>query len=439
MSEQIQIAAAPNSVEPIISAPVPAPKTPSRLKKIIFAPIKLFFGMLFCQSILGAFLVIGWTFRLMQRRVLKSWWKKSKARDTQSFAEFLALDSRTVEHLHWPNWFAAQNFSTLEPRLFTRLKSLFVSFRANLKTGVQGIFNIWLFTVPASVLWLFGWHYGWDNSFNKGYEQSWVGPVIAWLGIFLFIAAMFYVPMAQARQAATGNWKNFYQFAFIWKLIRRKWLANLGLAICYSLASLPVMWLSAVPSFFPNINPKLSQFTPAQTIDFLNTFYFWAALAFFPAFVFLRIISAKIYASAILKSVQSGAISQESLAENEWQALHRLGLLEIQAVAPKPVLWRIVAWAGTRAGRITAGFLTALVWFSFVAQIYIREFLNYHVGFGWLNQPLVQLPWFHYIPAHLKNPLGEIFATGFFIAVLWFGASVWKRIRALRNKSATRE
>ncbi len=48
--------------------------------------------------------------------------------------------------------------------------------------------------------------------------------------------------------------------------------------------------------------------------------------------------------------------------------------------------------------------LLALVWFAFVAQIYASEFMNYHPGIGFLNQPLVQLPWFRYIPSALESP-----------------------------------
>jgi len=36
------------------------------------------------------------------------------------------------------------------------------------------------------------------------------------------------------------------------------------------------------------------------------------------------------------------------------------------------------------------------------------ECLNYHTAQGWPNQPLVQLPWFHYVPVRLKNPLAEV-------------------------------
>ena len=52
---------------------------------------------------------------------------------------------------------------------------------------------------------------------------------------------------------------------------------------------------------------------------------------------------------------------------------------------------------------VTVGVLTALVWFTFVSQIYIAQFLNHHPVVGWLNQPLVQLPSFHYIPDALKK------------------------------------
>ena len=51
--------------------------SPSLLRRILFGPIKFFWGMLFCQSVLGALAVLGWTCRLMQRAALKQWWRSS--------------------------------------------------------------------------------------------------------------------------------------------------------------------------------------------------------------------------------------------------------------------------------------------------------------------------------------------------------------------------
>ena len=401
----------------------------SRMRRILFAPVKLFWGMAFCQSVLGALAVLGWTYRLMQRSVLKRWWKSSgSSARSGSFGEFLAEDTRTCEHLHWPNWFLAQNFSdtvrrrseiSARPYIFGVLEALGQSLWTNVRLGVQGIFNIWVLTLPACALMLFGWYDGWNNSFNKGYEQFLVGPGVSWLGILLFIAAMLYVPMAQARQAVTGNWRSFYQFRLVWTLVRRRWLACFGLAALYAVCSIPTMILASVVMFLPNINPKLADFTPAETIQVLNRFYFWSALFVFPVFVLLRLVAARIYGSTLLRALQSGAIAQDALAENEWQALHLLNLLQVEPPPPRHPVWRIVTWAGTRAGRITFGFLTVLAWFVFIVELYIAQFSNYRGATVWLNQTLVQLPWFHHVPATLKNPWGNFLAAAAVIFIAW--------------------
>ena len=474
--------------------------SPSLLRRILFGPIKFFWGMLFCQSVLGALAVLGWTCRLMQRAALKQWWRLSESLDKAgSFAEFVAGDPRTVEHLHRPNWFLAQNFrqtvrcawatsvgndpsavgpeNSLSPaagegrstpiasarfpspegpstpsglgrrqgitarrfhvgRLFggafRTLKALFVSLWLNVRLGVQAIFNTWVLTLPACVLMLFGWYDGWNNSFNKGYEQFWVGPAVSWLGLMGFIAAMLYLPMAQARQAVSGSWRTFYQFRLVWTLVRRRWLACFGLATLYALCSVPMMILASVAMFLPSINPKLAELTPAQTIEFLNRYYFWSALYVFPAFVGLRLIAARIYGTAVLKAVQTGALGEDVLAENERHALRRLALLRIEPPRIRHPVLRLAAWAATRAGRITFGFLTGLAWFIFVAQPYITQFFNYRGAPVWLNQPLVQLPWFHHLPATLKNPWGDFLAAVIVVVVAWRLKRLviwWKSIR----------
>ena len=385
--------------------------------------------MLFCQSVLGALAVLGWTYRVMQRSVLKQWWKLSESpAKSESFVEFVAGDSRTCEHIHSPNWFLIQNFregirrlpeAGVGKRLLTVLRALGQSLWTNVRLGVQGIFNTWVLTLPACVLMLFGWYDGWNNSFNKGYEQFSVGPGVSVLGILLLITAMLYVPMAQARQAVTGNWRCFYQFRLIRTLVRRRWFACFGLAALYALCSLPILVLMSVVIFLPNVNPELADATPAQTIHLLNSYFFWSALFVFPAFVLLRLVAARTYGSTLLRALQSGAIAQDALAENEWQALHRLDLLQVEPPPPRHPVWRIVTWAGTRAGRITFGFLTVLAWFVFIVELYIAQFSNYRGATVWLNQTLVQLPWFHHVPATLKNPWGDFLAAAAVIFIAW--------------------
>jgi hypothetical protein len=274
----------------------------------------------------------------------------------------------------------------------------------NLKVGFQGWFNVCLLTLPGCGLWLFAWYDGWNNSFNKGYEQAAVGPVTGWLGIVLFIAAMFYVPVAQARQASTGQWTSFFHFGMVRRLIRRRWLAVAGLAGLYASLSLPVYVLKTVPAFYPKMNAAWNDLAPASAAAILDAHFFWSCLYVFPVFVLLRLVAGRVYASALWDAVRGGTLDAEDLAPIERRTFERLGLLGVDPVPPRPAVWRVLTWAGTRAGRLAAGGVAALLWFSLVAQVFVAEFLNYHPGVGWLHQPTVHTPWFHYVPKHLTEP-----------------------------------
>ncbi|MGZ8921182.1 MAG: hypothetical protein ACXW3L_09370, partial [Limisphaerales bacterium] len=348
--------------------------------------------------------------RAAQRAVQKRWWKISGAADA-CFCDFAQGSSFHRALGGWPNWIVEHQRAWLtahrtpgRAKISRIVKALFHSLWLNFKIGVQGIFNTWVVTLPGCVLMLFSWYAGWHNSFNKGYEQAVVGPATGLAGIALFIAAMYYAPMAQVRQASTGNWRAFYQFKLVWQLIRKKWLACFVLALFYTAFSVPVTILKTVPGFFLQMNPSLADRSPAELLDFAKNYYFFTGIAVFVAFVLLRLVAARIYAASLLDCIQSGALAEDALAENEWETMHRLDLLTVRPRLERHVFVRTVAWLGTRMGRAATGFALFLVWFSFVAQVYTSEFfLKSPMGRGWLNQPLVQLPWFNYIPGQLTE------------------------------------
>ncbi|MBC8353315.1 MAG: DUF4013 domain-containing protein [Planctomycetes bacterium] len=365
-----------------------------------------------CQVFLGSILVVGWTYRLMQRTALKKWWKKSQLRsDGVTFGEFVA-DSQSFGHLcHWPNWILGQHSAT-GPQSKPRWGAVLCgSLWLNGKVGIQAIFNTWVLTMPACVLWLFAWFAGWNNSFNKGYEQATVGPLTGGLGAVLFIAAMFYVPMAQARQAATGSFLAFYEFRFVWRLVKNRWLGCLKLAVLYSLLSLPVIMLKTAPAFFPQINSALEDVTDAEILRILNWYYLASAAFVFASFVLLKLSAARTYAAALLYTVTTRRVEPEELHLAERTALGELGLLRLQERPQRHLIIRTVTGGGRFVKGTTVGLATAVVWFAFVSQIFVSEFLSYHpvdriqchfLG-GWLNQPLVQLPWFNYTPGDLRE------------------------------------
>lgn len=366
---------------------------------------KFLFGMVLCQSLVGGVLVVGWTYRLMQRTVYKRWWQRSELRAKgRSFREFLAEEPATQPHRCWPNWVVQQD--VLEAIRRQPLKALVRSLWLNLRIGGQGIFNTWLLTLPGCVLMSFSWYDGWNNSFNKGYEQAAVGPLTGILGLLVFMVAMLYVPMAQARQAATGEWRSFYQFRLVRRLVLRRWPACLGLAVLYSLFSLPILVLRIMPQFFPQMNKQpaelLAAMTKKQIVDGLNGYFFMAALIVLPAYVVLRWVAARIYATGLLAAVEEGVVPIAALAESEHATLSRLNLLQVRSAPQRHVLIRLVGTTVNWMFWGTATVVMLLVWFSFAAQIYVAQFMNYIPGLGWLNQPLVQLPWFHHLPQAFK-------------------------------------
>jgi hypothetical protein len=413
------------------------------LQRTLVFPIKFLWGMLFCQGLLGSILVVGWSYRLAQRAALRSWFSRSsRPQSRAAFGEFLADQDFSRHHADWPNWFLQQDFrdvvaqplkSGLATRLVVLLRGLVHSLWLNFRIGLRGILCAWALTLPAGVLWWFGWYDGWNNSFNKGYEQAAVGPLISVLGIVWFIVAMFYVPLAQARQAITGEWRSFFDFRFLWRLARANRLACAGLALLYCAFAVPLNILKVTPMFWPQMNPALADLSATRALSALNHYYFWCALVMFPAYVALRVVAARIYAAAVLRTVQLGQTTDASLHRVEREALDRLGLLELRLKPQRSALVRFVTWSTTRVGRVVATTALIFLGFAFVAQIYISEFFCYHGALAWLNQPLVQLPWFHYVPAGLKSPWHQPFLLLLFWLVATLIASVGRIF--LRSKS----
>lgn len=446
----LDAAAAPiDSLSPAIEPPSsiiyhpPSSAALRRLRRALLFPVKLFWGMIFCQGLLGSIFVVGWSYRLAQRFALKYWWShSSRAQPNTTFADFLAGSERTRDHRHWPNWFLQQDFAEALRRqpgvsagryVFSVVRAFTHGLWLNFWMGLRAIANTWALTLPACIFWWFGWYDGWNNSFNKGYEQAAVGPLVSLLGILLFIAAMFYVPLAQARQAVTGDWRAFFEFRLVWNLARLRWVSCVGLALLYSLLALPLNILKTSPMFWMQKHPELVYVSDALLLKMLNDYFFWCALLMLPAYVLLRVLAARVYASAIMASVQSGNIQPAALAVYERETLDRLGLLETRPSRERHVFVRFLAWTGTRVGRVLGGAALFFTWFGFVAQIYIAEFFNYHGGLGWLNQPLVQLPWFHYLPSRLKTPLGEVF----FVLLAWFVALlIWSVLSTIARSTS---
>ncbi|MCP4816243.1 MAG: hypothetical protein GY888_27325, partial [Planctomycetaceae bacterium] len=160
---------------------------------------KWILGALTCQGPVIAVIGAGWAYRLAERSAMKAWWKGQSApgdrfREAARVTPFLAAYERT------PNWIWAQDRAA-----HGVIKRWVNGLGKNLWLGFRAWFHSLVFLVVPSILMMVSWYSGWDNSFNKGYEQAFVGPLVRLSGVALTLVTLSYLPMALAHQAAEGR------------------------------------------------------------------------------------------------------------------------------------------------------------------------------------------------------------------------------------------
>lgn len=362
---------------------------------------RLAIGGLFCFNYFASVAVVGWLYRWMQTRVLYGWWKQSRFRDQGTFRDF--CDSLIVGGPSpRPRWLLRERIAaTLEQpatagRRFWRWLSIPIhSLWLNFKLGVQGIFCTYLATGLGCLIIFMSWEFGWLNSFNKGYEQAFFGPVTGFIGILLFIAAMFYVPMAQVHQAATGEARSFFHFRFIWALVRAKPTAYFGLAALTAVLSIifEAMRIQVISDDFP----ANAAATDEEGFLFLERYFLGCSLGLFVAMLILRGLAARIYRSAVLKVLRDGDIGREELHPLLAAWLERLEMMPMPR-ATSVGLGQVVRLTTRWSYRRFAYAMIFLTWFVFIARFYAGYFVVYNFAVGFLNHPLVQIPCFNYMP-----------------------------------------
>jgi hypothetical protein len=376
---------------------------------------------------IGSIVVVGWTYRWLQGRVLYAWWKQSRLRTGGSFDDFLAGFGPAAP-VRKPRWLVQERLrASLRQRGGLRvLRAPWHSLWLNFKIGVKGLFCTYLLTGWGCLLMYFGWEDGWRNSFHKGYEQAFVGPAVSVLGILLFTLSLFYVPMAQVHQAVTGEARAFFEFRFIWRLIQARITAYCGVAALIALAAVPLEILK-IALFIPPAFGNDEALTDAEVLHYLRWYLFACCLFLFPVLLLVRCAAARVYRSAVLKVLRQGTVTRAELHPVLALWLDRLDLLPLP-VAESAGLGRAVR-AGGRAGyRWLLYVLLFVVWVLFVAaQAYVAEFFVRHRGpsvgepvlrkkpanpadlvlhfggIGFLNRELIQFPAFDYVPAALRD------------------------------------
>lgn len=285
-----------------------------------------------------AILALGWFMRLMRA-------------ETDARRAALA-ESAQAAPARWPNWLMAE---APETRGLARFAG---ALAANARAGLAGAATLLLGTAPFTLLWLFSWWAGWQNSFAKGYEHAWVGPSIGLVGVALALVLIARLPMALAHQAATGRMGAFFEFGAVRRLMRAAGWRYAALGLAAALAALPLFALKGSVVFVEQWSPGFADRNPEAVEAFARSHRFWSAVYLVLALLVLRRWAARLYA----------------------RAAHRL------ETRPEPPRWR--AWVG-------AALQSLVLWpaaFAIVAQIYVGQFLN-HQWSAWIVHPLLTLPW----------------------------------------------
>lgn len=371
-----------------------------------------FVGAALCMNFFTSVIVVGWLYRWMQSATLKYWWKQSENKQSQTFREY--CESLGGPHaVAKPRWFIRERVGEVlgkswrgKPpslwRKFCRLITIpWYSLWLNLRTGFLGLLCIYLVTGWGCLLMAFGWEYGWVISFHKVYEISFVGRTLASLGLLVFALTLIYVPMAMAHQAFTGDGRAFFDVRFVFRLINARLTSYFGLIALMALFAIPAEIVQVVP-FAPDFYGNRPELSDQEVLNYFRTYLFFCCVGLFPMLMLLRYISARIYASAVLKALRQGTIVHGELHPAISRSLSDLKIMPVP-VAGRTGLLRKMSVAGRRfyfSGLYT-GIMIILVLMVFL--MFVREFFTYHPVIGFMNHVLVQFPALDLIPGHLQQ------------------------------------
>ncbi len=302
-----------------------------------------------------AVLVLGWFMRIMRRETAIALYRYGVPEKSRSVAVArLAASPELAPLQRFPGWWKG--------------------IAETLRAGIKAVAALAIATLPFGALLLLSWWAGWENSFNKGYEQAWVGPVVALFGAALAVFILVHLPMALAHHAAERRIGAIWELRTIRRLIARVRWRYLFFTLCLVLASAPLYLAQIVPTFIEGVFPDLATADAEELRAFGFKWHLSFSIYLVLALLILRRWGARLYARAVVADGgQGGGFTDLVRAE--------LGVPQIGMQKP------VARWPG-----ILTTLLTAAAWFGFIAALYVAQFAN-HAWWNWVSFPTVGLPW----------------------------------------------
>lgn len=242
---------------------------------------------------------------------------------------------------------------------------------ANIRTGLLALSALLAWTLPFTLLWLGAWWAGWENSFNKGYEQAFVGPSVFLFGALLAALILPALPLVLAHMASEDRLSAAFELRRIRSLVAQAGWRIPALSVLTAVFALPFAGARGLITTATDWAPWIADLPPDALADLQGRITLaLAALAFTTAWI-LRALSARTYAAAAARAagLRPGLWDGTEAAEGSEPARPRSRILT--------TVWYALAGAATLA----LAFL-----------ILAGQFLD-HAWWRWLFHPALTLPW----------------------------------------------
>jgi hypothetical protein len=289
-----------------------------------------------CLSPIGAVIVVGW----LHRRIR---WQVARQDDAGAMRPRLLVG-------------AADAVSTW--------KWISLELGRNIASGVRALIAALMLTLPFSLLWLFAWWAGWENSFNKGYEQAAIGPITALIASAIAALVLPIVPFALAHCAVERRLSAVGEFRRIGSIVVGCGWRILPVSLVLFGATLIAFVARAMPVFaeqvFLPVGMDLSAMDARDLASISGRILFFGSAAMLAGWYLLGSVVSWAYAAG--RRTGGGEVSA---VLGSWWAI---GILCVRFV-----LVRFLAVAT-------------------IAIIFVGQFLH-HSWSIWLFNPVLVLPW----------------------------------------------
>jgi len=303
------------------------------------------FGTLLCMTAAGAVVVFGWLARRMNWTVARAW---GDVRER-------------------PGWILGPTGRGTLARVLGGLAS-------NIRAGILFLIGVSIWTLPLMLAWLGAWWAGWENSFNKGYEQADIGPMIWLAATLVLLPILAHIPLMLAHAASEDRLGAMFELRRIQSLgIAAGWRLP-ALAFLSVLGALPFLGLRTAPVFIEGIVPGFADMTGPERLQVAQGLVLFTGFAAFTIAAYLRWRAACIYAAAASRAAQHPRFFL--LWEDHPAAMQR-------PVKKAPSMSASFLWRS----------LACLIWAVLPIMIVIGQFMNYS-WVGWLTHPVIGLPWY---------------------------------------------